>query len=277
MGNKKDDIKKELNVLIKDAYDMAKDAYDALTAEVEKQQPQNKVLSNSKTNEELKNTTKSTKKQPPMMTYNAWYSKALPFVRQLVPERYKEFQDLYILEKRDIKNLSYLNYTINDYLLGLSVTRNGDDVINTLAVFYNKLKLQHSILVGANERIDSILNDIKGVLQAELFDDELDAADNLLKNGHFRASGALAGVTIEKHLGQVAENHQIKLSKKDPTIADFNQKFKDEGILDIPNWRFIQRLSDIRNLCVHKKEREPKKEEVQELLEGTRKIVKTLF
>jgi len=225
MGNKKDDIKKELNVLIKDAYDI-------FTAEVEKQQLQNKALSNSKTNEESKNTTKSTKKPPPITTYNAWYSKALPFVRQLVPERYKEFQDLYILEKRDLKNLSILNYTISDYLLGLSVTRNGEDVINTLAVFCNKLHLQYSILVGANERIDSILNDIEGVLQAELFDNELDAADNLLKNGHLRASGALAGVTIERHLGQVAENHQIKLSKKDPTIADFNQKFKDEDILD---------------------------------------------
>lgn len=270
MGNKKDEIKRELNVLIKDAYDI-------LMAEVEDQQPQNKTSSDPKTNEESKNTTKSTKKQPPIVAYNAWYSKALPVVRQLVPERYKEFQDLYMLEKRDIKNISNLNYTISDYLLGLRITRGSEDVVNTLAVFYNKLHLQHSILVGANERIDSILNDVKGVLQAELFDNELDAANNLLKNGHFRASGALAGVTVERHLGQVAENHKIKLSKKNPTIADFNQIFKDEGILDIPNWRFLQRLSDIRNLCVHKKERDPTKDEVEELIEGTRKIVKTLF
>lgn len=270
MGNKKDDIKRELNVLIKDAYGI-------LTAEVEEQQPQNKASSNSKTNEESKNTTKSTKKQPTIMAYNAWYSKALPFIRQLVPERYKEFQELYILEKRDIKNITFVNYTISDYLLGLRITRGGEDVVNPLAAFSSKLQQQFSILVGANERIDSILNDIKGVLQAELFDDELDAADNLLKNGHFRASGALAGVTIERHLNQVAENHQIKLSKKNPTIADFNQIFKDEGILDIPNWRFLQRLSDIRNLCVHKKERDPTKDEVEELIEGTRKIVKTLF
>jgi hypothetical protein len=33
----------------------------------------------------------------------------------------------------------------------------------------------------------------------------------------------------------------------------------------------------MRNLCVHKKERNPTEDEVKELIEGTRKIVKTLF
>jgi hypothetical protein len=271
MGNKKEDIKRELNVLIKDAYDI-------LMAEIEELQPQNQASSNSKTNEEWTMiTTKSTKKQPIVIAYNAWYSKALPFIRQLAPERYKEFQELYILEKRDIVNITFLNYTISDYLLGLRIIQGGKEVVNPLIAFSSKFQQQNSILAGANERIDSILIDIKGVLQAELFDDELDAADNLLKNGYFRASGALAGVTIERHLGQVAENHIIKLSKKNPTIADFCDKFKDEGILDIPNWRFLQRLSDIRNLCAHKKERDPTKDEVEELLEGTRKIIKTLY
>ncbi len=256
MGNKKDDIKREFQDLIMSGAEI-------LNAESEKCQTEN-------------NSTKSNK-VPTIMAYNAWYSKALPLVRQIVPERYKEFQELYIVEHIDINNITYLNYTIRDYLLRLQITRGNKDVVNPWHAFESKLRLQISILLGANERIDSILNDIKGVLQAELFDDDLDAADHLMKNGHFRASGALIGVLIERHLGQVAENHQIKLSKTNPTIADFNQEFKNEGILDIPNWRFLQRLSDLRNLCVHKKERDPTKDEVEELIEGTRKIMKILF
>jgi hypothetical protein len=42
-------------------------------------------------------------------------------------------------------------------------------------------------------------------------------------------------------------------------------------------WRFIQHLADITNLCDHNKEREPTEEEVQELIEGVSKVVKTTF
>jgi hypothetical protein len=252
MSNKKDEIKKELNVLIKEAEDI-------LMIEVGKM-------------EYSKNY-----KNPPIFIYNSWYSKALPLVRQLMPERYKEFQELYRLEKRDQNNIDTLTYTISDYLLRLSITKNGNEAVDAFSSFYSKFKLQSSIIASANVRIDSILNDIEGVLQAELFDNDLDSADALIKIGYYRASGAIAGVTIEKHLGQVAKNHKFKLNKKNPTIADFIQKFKDEDILDIPDWRFLQRLADIRNLCVHKKERDPTKDEVKELIEGTRKIVKTLF
>lgn len=65
--------------------------------------------------------------------------------------------------------------------------------------------------------------------------------------------------------------------KKDPAINDFNQPLKDAGVLDVPAWRQIQRLGDIRNLCDHNKHREPTKDEVIELIDGVDKISKTLF
>ena len=40
----------------------------------------------------------------------------------------------------------------------------------------------------------------------------------------------------------------------------------NEKIYDIINWRFIQHLGDIRNFCDHKKQREPLKEEIEELI-----------
>ena len=92
-----------------------------------------------------------------------------------------------------------------------------------------------------------------------------------------RAAGALAGVTLESHLSRISANHNLKISKKNPTIADFNDELKNNGIYDVPDWRFIQRLGDIRNLCVHAKERDPTKDEVDELIEGVQKVIKTLF
>jgi len=141
----------------------------------------------------------------------------------------------------------------------------------------SKIQQQYSILNSALPKLKSILGDIKGVLQVELFDSELDAAKELAKNGHLRAAGTLCGVTLEKQLTQVITNHNLKLTKKDPTISDFNDKLKNENIIDIPNWRFVQRLGDLRNLCAHNKGREPTKDEVEELILGTEKIIKTWF
>lgn len=39
----------------------------------------------------------------------------------------------------------------------------------------------------------------------------------------------------------------------------------------------IQHLGDIRNLCDHNKDREPTKEEVEELINGIDQIIKTNF
>jgi len=47
--------------------------------------------------------------------------------------------------------------------------------------------------------------------------------------------------------------------------------------LDVANWRWIQRLGDIRNLCAHAKDREPTKDEVLELVNGVEKCIKTIF
>jgi hypothetical protein len=127
------------------------------------------------------------------------------------------------------------------------------------------------------DRLDSILWNIRGALQADLFDDELSAAEDLFKKGHLRAAGALAGVTLERHLATVAENHEVKISKKNPTIADLNETLKTAEVYDVPDWRFIQRLGDIRNLAVHNKDREPTKDEIDDLIKGTQKIIKTIF
>ena len=39
----------------------------------------------------------------------------------------------------------------------------------------------------------------------------------------------------------------------------------------------IQRLADIRNLCTHPKDREPTKEEVDELISEAERITKTIL
>ncbi|MBZ0299539.1 MAG: hypothetical protein K8J31_07365 [Anaerolineae bacterium] len=47
-----------------------------------------------------KSNEESSKKLPVQVTYQRWYTKALPVVKQLLPERYSEFIEQYKIEKR---------------------------------------------------------------------------------------------------------------------------------------------------------------------------------
>ena len=121
------------------------------------------------------------------------------------------------------------------------------------------------------------LFDIRQLVQADLFDSELDAAKELARNNFTRASGALAGVVLERHLKQVCDNHGIKVTKKTPAVSDLNNALKDGDVIDVPQWRFIQHLADIRNLCDHSKETDPTAAQVDDLVAGVMKITKTLY
>ena len=134
-----------------------------------------------------------------------------------------------------------------------------------------------AILKSAKGRFESSLFDIRQLVQADLFDSELDAARELLKNKFVRAAGAIAGVVLEKHLAQVCRNHNVAVSKKHPTINDFNGLLKDNHVIDTPQWRLIQHLADLRNLCDHNKDREPEIAEIDDLISGVDKMMKTLF
>lgn len=210
--------------------------------------------------------------------YQRWYSESQEVIRQILPHRYEEFNQLYSEVKR--KNIDSTTFTVKDWLLGIRSSINeftGEKSFEDFGAAVMRFQNQISILQSAEMRFESSLFDIKQLVQADLFDYELDAAKELNRKGFTRGAGAIAGVVLEKHLAQVCRNHNIKIKKKNPTINDYNQKLKDSSVIEIKDWRFIQHLADLRNLCDHDKKREPKKEEIEELISGTEKVMKTIF
>lgn len=210
--------------------------------------------------------------------YQRWYSEAHEVVKQILPSRLPEFEQLYKGDGKR-KELNVATYTIQDWLLGVrsAVNYREEKIFNEIASALMRFQNQVQILKSTRSRFESTLFEIKQILQADIFDSELEAARELCKKGFLRAAGAVAGVVLEKHLAQVCGNHNIAVKKKDPTIGDLNDALKNSGVMDVPDWRFIQRLGDLRNLCDHNKQREPKKEEVEELVAGVEKVTKTLF
>jgi hypothetical protein len=206
--------------------------------------------------------------------YEKWYSEALEVIKQVLPSRYDDFKRLYKDEKR--KDVDYLTYTMSDYMIGLQTTRGLEIVVDKKAAF-PKFEQQMKILKAAEKRFESSLFEIKQLLQADIFDSEIDTARELLKNGYTRAAGAVAGVVLEKHLEQVSRNHNVTIKQKRPGIANYDEALKEAQVIELPTWRFIQHLADLRNLCDHRKKREPKQEEIEDLINGVDKISKTVF
>ena len=211
------------------------------------------------------------------MEYQQWYSRAYKLVEALAPERLNEFASYYLIDpKRKIPDAG--NYVLQDYIKGIGARTNSYHTplwdIHQIASI--RVVNQVQIISALFSRIDSVLQDIKGHLFAELQDSELRAATQLQKIS-VRAAGALAGVVLERHLQQVAVNHNVNISKQNPTISDLNDPLKNRGVYDTSLWRKIQYLADIRNMCSHQKSVEPTKEQVGELISGVNAVIKNVF
>ena len=209
-------------------------------------------------------------------SYQSWYSECLVVLKQLLPDRLADFIRLYEKPKGR-KDIGYENYRIEDALQGLRITRYGTEIIADPKSAMPHLKQQIAILESLKGRFESSLYDIRQLVQADLLDSELDSARELLKHKFTRAAGAVSGVVLEKHLLEVCLNHNIKISKKRPTIADLNDSLKNSDVIDMAQWRFHQHLADVRNLCDHNKDKEPTADQVSDLIEGVSKVTKTIF
>ncbi len=206
--------------------------------------------------------------------YQEWYSESGALIKQVLPDRLDDFKSQYEVP-RVRKEISFSNYVISDYLIGLQRTRGGDVVVDKSAGI-PKFKIQLAILKAARKRFESSLFEIRQLVQADLFDGEIESARELLKNKYLRAAGAIAGVVIEKHLRQVCVDHGVQIAKKNPGISDLNEALKAAGVIEIPQWRHITMMGDIRNLCDHNKQKEPTSEQVSDLVDGADKILKTI-
>jgi len=190
------------------------------------------------------------------LDYQGWYSSCCALLEQNYnKERTSEFKSEY---ENNIKTILSSNY----------ITR------NTEYKFIDSFKNQASILNALPLYLEHRLSDIELTVASVLMDDGLLEAEYLIKKGFIRAAGALAGVVLERHLKMRCDKNEPKLKyPKNANISKLNDILKDNNSLDIPEWRKIQYLGDIRNKCDHDKKVEPKKEEVTELISKVEEMI----
>src|SRR5713101_1029276 len=154
--------------------------------------------------------------------FQNWYTRTLPLVKALAPDRFAEFRAYYEADPKR-KGIGPATYVLQDYINGIAPAPDwrGEVAFDHHQAAISRLLNQTQILASLSSRIETVLSNVEGHLLAEIEDRELAAAMELAKS-NLRAAGTLAGVVLERHLGQVASNRSVKISKKDPTIGDLN-------------------------------------------------------
>lgn len=195
--------------------------------------------------------------------YHSWFFKAKKICQKFYPDEAYKFE-------------MEFDMIIREYLKGNDVLHSyyNKKEKDRFDKFHTAINTQIAILNAIYENFDTIFRRFEAYLNADAFGDELDASKHLHKNKFYRASGALAGVVLERHLRNYCMSNNINISKKNPSISVYNEAIK--STIDTSDWRKIQLLGDLRNLCDHDKSEEPTKEKVKELIDGVEYIIKTI-
>ncbi|WP_157757313.1 DUF4145 domain-containing protein, partial [Micrococcus luteus] len=84
-----------------------------------------------------------------------------------------------------------------------------------------KFKRLKSIFIAIKDDFESgYLTSYKSIIQAELFDSELEQAKSLLEAGYFTAAAVIAGTVLETSLRELCERNSLPIGKLDRMNAD---------------------------------------------------------
>lgn len=113
---------------------------------------------------------------------------------------------------------------------------------------------------------------LKERVHADLFDDYLEMAESLVKDGYKDASAVIAGSTLEEHLRSLSRKNQIATddSGKPKRAATLNIVLYEQSVYNNVERGQVEAWLAIRNDAAHGKYANYTKEQVEQLINGIR-------
>jgi hypothetical protein len=113
---------------------------------------------------------------------------------------------------------------------------------------YEILKRLQAVFLAAREDFEGgYLHSIRSLVQAEVFDSELEQATALLESGYRSAAAVIAGVVLETALRDLCSRKGMAVGKLDKMNADLAKA----GLYSVLTQKRITALADIRNSAAH--------------------------
>jgi hypothetical protein len=206
--------------------------------------------------------------------YQRWDTQSLKIIQNLAPDKFDRFVEFF----ESNSNRKLLDDSIQEYVRTMTVGNGGypEELPFNPEEMARMRFLNHlQALDEVSYLVESVLTDIENHLFTELQEKELEAAKTL-KPVSLRAAGTLAGVVLERQLRKLALKHSVTIPRPEATIRDLNDPLKLGKVYNFETWRKIQQLGDLYHLCSHRRNRDPKPNEVDDLIAGVRLIIQSV-
>lgn len=149
-----------------------------------------------------------------------------------------------------------------------------DDMVFNLKQTYPRFNKHHALLSALKDDYENgYLTSIKNLIQAEVFDSEIEQAEELLNKKYKSAAAVIAGVVLETAIRSLCDQHAIEHGKLDKMNADLTKA----GVYNKLQQKQITALAEIRNYAAHGKEEEYTHDNVENMIRDIEKFLANSF
>jgi hypothetical protein len=203
--------------------------------------------------------------------YQRWYTRALPLMKSLAPDRYAEFQRHYSRDERLGVHVHWSrDHAIKDFILGVE---DGIEDIHEAAA--RCFRSQLALLKSVEDRLAWSSIDTADQAERGMQLAFLETARDLMQVNE-RAAGALAGTVLETYLKKLASTYKLKFRKQAPSIREYLEALKTAKALDIAVHSKAIWLAEISDRSRAAGET-PTKLQVRDLIDGTLWFITNIF
>lgn len=129
---------------------------------------------------------------------------------------------------------------------------------------------RHAIFLAAKDDYENgYIYDVRSLVSAKVFSDELEQAEELLKKKHTTAAAVIAGTVLETTIRELAQQHGVDLGG----VNKMNSDLAKEGVYNDAMKDQVQAWYKIRNNAAHGKPDELTESQVEVMIQGIRNFV----
>jgi Domain of unknown function (DUF4145) len=183
----------------------------------------------------------------------------------------REFVDGYLLLSWTVKVKNLLSKLCGEnsqYFKQFESQENSGVLATTNLTIFRGLR---AVFVAVKEDLESgYLSSIKTLVQAEVFDSELEQASELFDSGYSTAAAVIAGVVLETALRELCDRNVISHGKLDKMNADLAKA----GVYNQLNQKRITAIADIRNSAAHGKPDKFTSQDVSDMIKDVNQFLR---
>ncbi len=143
--------------------------------------------------------------------------------------------------------------------------KNFTNNINKHTLYYDALKAQAVMQAAADDLASDAIFRIYDLAAAELLDNFLEQAEELLSSGYIGAAAVICGIVLEDSLRRICAANNINLQSRSK-LDSMNTELAKKGIYNKLVQKKITALADIRNNAAHGNWNEFTKKDVHDML-----------